>query len=194
MENEQQVKQPLDPAISDYILANCQNQPRHVIERALVKKGHNQFDINETWEGLLQKRLILPMNQPRQPHPRLWAGLVVVVVAAVILSLLFGPKTQPTVYRNPEQLRNEAKIGEKAMLVIRNTGTMITCQKTAEDLTECFWRMKPESTTGVIIRFPKSKNLAPSSAGFYNEVKVLERQGDKLITEIEREYDVLPNR
>lgn len=190
MEEQQQIEeQELNPAISEYILTNCQNKPRYKIEQHLMAAGHSQEEINATWDKLLQKQILLPIPETRRPRSKLWAGLLVLVAVLVILSFLFGPRTQETVYRNPDQLRNEAKIGEKATLMIRNTGTVLTCHKTSEDMTECFWQAKEDSSSGVIIRFPKSKNLAPSSAGLFNEVRILERQGDKLITEIEREYN-----
>lgn len=184
-----QVEEPFNPAISEYILANCQDKPRYRIEQALMKAGYSQEDINQTWNKLLQKGIIMPMPQIRRSFSKLWVVVAFGVAALVVLSYLFGPRTQAPVYRNPDQLRNEAKIGQIATLVIRNTGTAITCQKTSDEVTECFWRAREDSTSGVIIRYPKSKNLAPSSAGLYNEVKVLDRQGDRLITEIEREYN-----
>lgn len=182
----QQTEQESDNSIADYILQNCQVKSRRDIDRALLADGHQKSEIKATWQSLLSRKIIVPANESSRTQTTVWRLVAFALVVTVIAGLLFGPKFGSTVYTDPDKLVREAKIGDKATVVFKGGKTMLTCE-TRPDSLECFWRASLNSTSGVVVSFPKSKGLAPNAGGTYHEIRILARQGERLIAEIERE-------
>lgn len=176
-------------AVAEYILQNCQTKSRRDIDRYLSTNGYNRAEIKATWNSLLRRQVILPAQPGRLSKTNLLRLVIFVAVAIVIIGVLIGPRSAPTVYADPDKVLQEVKVGQKATVVFRTGRTMLTCENKT-DATECFWRANLNTNSGVLVRFPKSKGLAPNSAGLYNEIRILDKQGDRMIAEIEREYNL----
>ena len=93
-----------------------------------------------------------------------------------------------TYYSNPDDLISEVSVGDTTGIVpscgINCKISTLNCEVKSTELSECLWRRGETSKNVVVIRFPKSKNFPPG-VGSNWMVKVIDRQGNLLITEIE---------
>ncbi len=186
----QEIKNSFNPRLVNYIQQHYGKNSRYEIDRYLLEAGHNPAEIEAVWEALALEDIAPAKAKAGRKYFNQQFFLMLALALGIVglLFVLLGPK-ETNVYNDPEKLLREAKIGETTNIVFRGGKTVLLCSNKPDNVLECAWQIKESSTSAVIVRFPKSKNLAPSSAGYYHQVRIIERQGDKLITEIEKEYN-----
>jgi len=127
--------------------------------------------------------------------------LTIILVACYFL-LLWQNVPGGEIYRSPEQMLSEVKVGDKISIKAGSaTGIVVgikgrydvdvewQCEAKSANLIECLWQSKKPPTT-VVIAFPKSKGISPGSNNYFY-VLVLDKQENLLLTLVESSYNLI---